>query len=137
VASRPLGIASAVLGLRVNVVDAYGLADPVGSRLRLDQRSRPGHEKSWNTYWLSAKYAQKGSTNDPRVQHARRALGCGELAELQRATTDPLDWNRFWENFRSAYSFNGLRVPASTREAAERFCSNAAAARSHAARARR
>jgi arabinofuranosyltransferase len=122
VASRPLGIASAVLGLRVNVVDAYGLADPVGSRLRLEHRSRPGHEKSWDTYWLSAKYAQKGSTRDPRVRDARRALGCGVLAELQRATSAPLDWNRFWENFWNAHSFNGVRVPARTRDAAQRFC---------------
>jgi arabinofuranosyltransferase len=136
VASRPLGIASAVLGLRVNVVDSYGLADPVGSRLRLEQRSRPGHEKGWNTYWLSAKYAQKGSTRDPRVQNARRALGCGELAELHRATTDPLDWTRFLENLQNAYSFNGLRVPASTRQAARQFCMNADAPRGHTARSK-
>ena len=127
VASRPLGIASAVLGLRVSVVDSFGLADPVGARLRLEQRGRPGHEKSWNTYWLSARYAQKGSTRDHRVTNARRALGCGALAELREATTHPLDWALFWKNVRRAHSFHRLRVPGSTRQALQQFCEGSSA----------
>jgi len=122
VASRPLGIAGAVLGPQVHLVDFYGLADAVGARQRLQERRRPGHEKGWNTYWVAAKYAAAGSTSDARVDNARRALDCGALAELRRATTEPLGWARFWQNVRSAYSFYRLRVPASTREAKKEFC---------------
>ena len=121
-ASRPLGITSAVLGPQVSLVDFYGLADAVGARQRLQDRGRPGHEKRWNTYWVAAKYAAKGSTSDGRVGNARRALDCGLVAELRRAITEPLGWDRFWENVRSAYSFHRLRVPASTREAKQELC---------------
>jgi arabinofuranosyltransferase len=121
-ASRPLGITSAVLGLHVSLVDFYGLADAVGARQRLQERGRPGHEKRWNTYWVAAKYAAKGSTSDGRVGNARRALDCGALAELRRAINEPLGWARFWQNVRSAYSFHRLRVPASTREAKQELC---------------
>lgn len=121
-ASRPLGIASAVLGLRVHLVDFYGLADAIGARQRLQDRGRPGHEKRWNTYWVAAKYAARSSTSDGRVGNARRALDCGAVAELRRAITEPLSWARFWQNVRSAYSFHRLRVPASTREAKQELC---------------
>jgi arabinofuranosyltransferase len=122
VASRPLGITSAVLGLQVSLVDFYGLADALGARQTLTDRGRPGHEKGWNTYWVAATYAAKGSTTDGRVHNARSALGCGALAELRRATTEPLSWGRFWQNVLRAPSFHRLRVPASTWQAKWQFC---------------
>jgi hypothetical protein len=122
VAFPPLGIAGVALGPQVSVVDYYGLADPIGSRLRLGNRGRPGHEKTFGTVWVSAKYAAPGSTRDGRVKAGRKALGCGLLEELRRATTDPLDLSRFSRNVIQAFSFHQLRVASDPYEARERFC---------------
>jgi arabinofuranosyltransferase len=122
VALRPLGISSGVLGPRVNLVDYFGLADPVASRLSMSKRGRPGHEKAFSTVWLSAKYAAAGSTTDSRVRAARRALDCGLLRELRHATTDRLDVSRFIRNVRLSFALSALRIPADPRAARQQLC---------------
>ena len=122
VAFPPLGIAGVVLGPRVSVIDYYGLADPVGSRLRLGDRGRPGHEKAFGTVWVSAKYAAPGSTRDGRVKAGRKALACGQLEQLRHATTDPLDLSRFLRNVVQSFSFHQLRVSNDPHRARQRFC---------------
>ena len=121
VAFPPLGIAGAVLGTRVSVVDSFGLADPVGARLELLERGRPGHEKAFGTVWLSAKYAS-GRTRDNRVKAARQALDCGLVLELRHATSDPLDLRRFLRNVAQSFALHGLRVPTEPYTARSTFC---------------
>jgi len=126
VASRPLGIVAAVLGLGVNLVDYYGLADPIAARLTLTRRRRPGHEKAFDTVWQAARYAAPQSTADELVRAARHALGCGTLAELSLATREPLTPKRFLRNMKLAIVARGVRIPQDAREAEAAFCASPA-----------
>jgi arabinofuranosyltransferase len=90
-----VGIVGVAAGGRVHVVDFQGLGDPVGARLRLERRGRPGHEKLLDRAWVLARYADPAAplpsgTSAARVDAARRALGCGDLSTLQEAIHDRL-----------------------------------------------
>jgi arabinofuranosyltransferase len=122
VARRPLGISAAVLGLDVNLVDYYGLADPIGARLAITRRRRPGHEQSFDTVWQAARYAGLEATHDKRVLAARNALGCGQLAQLARAIREPLDSRRFLRNMQLAIESRNLRIPHDPQEAEQSLC---------------
>ncbi|MET0285757.1 MAG: hypothetical protein ABW352_14855, partial [Polyangiales bacterium] len=119
-AFRPLGVSSRVLGLRFSLVDSFGLADPLAARAELRERGRPGHEKSFPTLWLAAKYAHESATEDPRVALAKQALKCGLLKELHAATHDELTLSRFLANISLSYTLHKLRVPADPAEAVAR-----------------
>jgi arabinofuranosyltransferase len=122
-AFRPLGVSGRMMGLRINIVDAYGLADPLASRNVLPkQRGRPGHEKELGTIWFVAKYALANASQDPRVQAARRALNCGLLRELRDATRDELTLRRFFKNIALSFPLHALRVPEDPRQAIAKFC---------------
>jgi hypothetical protein len=110
------------MGLRINLVDSFGLADPLGARAELGDRGRPGHEKALGTIWFAAKYVAKGVTQDPRVEVAKRALECGLLKELHHATHDPLTLSRFFRNVLVSYRLHQVRVPIDPNVAVERFC---------------
>jgi len=121
-AFRPLGISGRAMGLRINLTDSFGLADPLAARSELITRGRPGHEKVFSTVWFAAKYAAAGSTNDPRVATAKRALACGPLRKLHQATHEPLSIERFFKNLTLAFELHSLRVPSDPDEAVRRFC---------------
>jgi arabinofuranosyltransferase len=121
-AFRPLGISGRVMGLRINLTDSFGLADPLAAHMELTERGRPGHEKIFSTVWWAAKYTATGVTQDPRVLLAKRALACGPLHELQRAIHEPLTFGRFFKNVGLALQFHRLRVPADPQAAVDRFC---------------
>jgi arabinofuranosyltransferase len=123
-AFRPLGISGRVMGLRINLTDSFGLADPLASRMELLQRGRPGHEKVYDPVWWAAKYTAPGATQDPRVAVAKRALGCGLLHDLQLATHEPMTMTRFFKNVRLAFVLHRVRVPADPQVAVERFCTS-------------
>jgi arabinofuranosyltransferase len=125
VARRPLGIAAAVLGLDVNLVDYYGLADPLGARLAIARRRRPGHEQSFDTVWQAARYARPEATRDERVLAARNALACGQLAQLARAIREPLDPRRFLRNLRLAIESRSARIPHDPLQAERALCAPA------------
>lgn len=115
-----IGVTGYLAGPRVHLVDRHGLSDPIGARLMLVTRSRPGHEKLQPNAWIIARYTD--ATPDPAVGAARAALGCGELAELQRAITAPLTPARFLRNIRDAWALTRLRLPADPVAAQARFC---------------
>ena len=123
---RPLGIFSYAAGLDVHVVDTSGLADTTASHLRVDQRGRPGHEKERDLEWVIAEYtdADRLSADDdgPAVIAARRALGCGDLRALHRATRDPLDLGRMFDNLTDAVTFTNLRYSRDPVVAARELC---------------
>ncbi|HEX5501650.1 MAG TPA: hypothetical protein VFW96_03450, partial [Thermomicrobiales bacterium] len=97
-----IGVTGYLAGPGVHLVDRHGLSDPLGARLILVTRSRPGHEKLLPNPWIIARYTD--ATPDPAVGAARAALGCGNLAELQRAITAPLTPARFLRNVRDAWA---------------------------------
>ncbi len=59
---------------------------------------------------------------DADAEAARRALDCGDLADLSRAVHDPMTPSRFLRNLVDAPALTGLRVPADPNEAVDRFC---------------
>ena len=117
-----IGVAGYTMGPRVFVVDRFGLADPLAARVRLTMRGRPGHEKEAPEVWSLARYGDPALTEPPGIVAAREALACGELAELERAVSAPLNWGRFWENVAAAPGLHGLRVDGNPDVAREELC---------------
>jgi arabinofuranosyltransferase len=117
-------------GRDVVVVDHFGLADPVGAHLAAPPAGRPGHEKETPVAWVLGRHGAVGSTSAlperptsaAEVAAARRALGCGAVAELVAATDDPLTWDRFWANLVGSPGRTSLRIPTDPTEAERRFC---------------
>lgn len=117
------GITGYNAGPRVFVVDRHGLSDPLAARLRLTVRRKLGHEKALLNPWIVARFAAPpAGADDPAVAAARRALACGELAELDRAVTAPLTPALFLSNLRHAWAFHQLRLPEDPEEAVGAFC---------------
>lgn len=119
-----IGILGTAAGPDVLVADSLSLADPVGARLSLPEPAEPraGHSHSVPPAWQQARYAAPGDGDDADTQAARRALGCGELAELQEAVTAPMSVSRFLENLVAAPRFTMLSIPGDPQEAVEEFC---------------
>jgi arabinofuranosyltransferase len=116
---------------RVYVCDHYGLADAFAARAELKEtegissRGKAGHEKGLKEDWCLARTvaAVAGRASySVEVGYLRSALGCGELAELQAAITEPLTWRRFWNNVVLAPRLTRLRIPHDPLEARGRFC---------------
>jgi arabinofuranosyltransferase len=118
---------------RVFVCDHYGLADPFASRAEMastvgdgeSDRGKAGHEKGLKADWCLARTVAALDGRERysiEVGYLRTALGCGELAQLQAALTEPLTWDRFWKNVELAPSLTRLRIPHEPLEARRRFC---------------
>ncbi|MFB9905826.1 hypothetical protein [Allokutzneria oryzae] len=114
-----LGSAGAITTLEQPAVDPLGLAYPLAAHLELTNRGgRVGHEKQLPRVWITADYGAPTEENAA----ARRALACGDLAELQESVRAPLTWERFVDNFLGAFDRTSLRVPADPVAAEQRFC---------------
>lgn len=138
VGAAQVGLTGYAAGPRVWVVDRLGLGDPVGSRLQLVARGRPGHEKLLPFPWLFARFGDGGapSSIDPQaIAAARRALTCdayrwdgigsrqqASLRELLAAVSSPLTPGRFLRNLRAAPALTKLRVPGDPVLAAGEIC---------------
>jgi arabinofuranosyltransferase len=119
-----IGIAGYLAGSGVHLADRLGLADPVGSRLALTQRGRPGHEKLLPDAWIVARFGDPAGAafRSTAVLEAGRALGCGDLARLLEAVESPLTWRRFLANVRAAWTLHRLRIPADATSARGQQC---------------
>jgi arabinofuranosyltransferase len=122
VARGQVGVFGYLAGPNVMVVDRFGLADWVASRLPLGPRGRPGHEKLLPNAWLVARYGAELPAEEPAVTAARRALHCGRLAELREGVSAPMTMSRFAQNFRVALWSSELSIPADPAAAARLFC---------------
>lgn len=119
---RAIGIAGYLYEDTVHVVDRHGLTDPIGARLRLRARGRPGHEKMLGNSWYLARFAAPAPDDDAGVLAARRALGCGPARTLVRGTRAPLDAALFVENLRAAPAHHRLRVHPNPFMAEDELC---------------
>lgn len=122
-----IGVAGQVVPLDAKLEDPLGLTSPLGSRLELTTRARPGHEKLLPVEWTVGASTLPGTAPPPgvdpvQVEAARRALGCGELARLRVAVSAPLTPGRFLRNVWAAPTLTELRIPRLPSEAAKRFC---------------
>jgi arabinofuranosyltransferase len=124
---RNVGILGYIAGPEVHLSDLLGLGDPVGARLVLTERGRPGHEKVMPDVWVVARFGDHDAARArfPAVSDAGRAMRCGQLAELLHAVSDPLTPSRFFANMAAAWRFHRMRVPADPAAAVRQFCSPA------------
>ena len=139
VLTRNIGLLGYAAGPEVHVVDRRGLGDPVASRLRLDQRGRPGHEKLLDYPWAIARFSS--STPGPadvdpdcsdclqrlpevneQVPPAREALKCGTLHDVILAVTEPMSLSRFFENLALAPRATTVRFAAEPVVAERELC---------------
>jgi arabinofuranosyltransferase len=130
VAAR-LGTTGASTPLDLTIIDQLSLASPLGAHLQLHRGVWPGHEKLLSNAWILADAAAPDATipnqiafglapGDPAA--ARRALTCGELAELQDSVRAPLTASRFWHNLVGAPRRTALRIPRDPSAAEREFC---------------
>jgi arabinofuranosyltransferase len=148
VALYSVGLRSYALGPDFNVIDVFGLADPLGSHFistppLIFLQRRPGHEKPMPSVWFAARVTPAGTETGPdelpnfssplipvthgkefhtQVAWARAALRCPEIRGLMAAADGPLTAGRFFDNFLSSFSRTRIRIPADPKDAYHRFC---------------
>ena len=104
-----VGMLSYAAGPRVWIEEGSGgITNALNSHFSVQQRARPGHEKWLVPDWFLARFSGSPPAT-PKVADAKAALGCGELAELLRATEEPLTWARFWRNVALAPRLTAFR----------------------------
>ncbi|MGH7646423.1 MAG: hypothetical protein ACREMR_12665 [Gemmatimonadales bacterium] len=129
VAARPnIGLLGYAAGSSVHVVDRLGLGDALGSRLRVEQRGRPGHEKWLSDAWLVGRFADAaaplptGAPSDSAVAAARTALGCTPVKDLLDAIESPMTTTRFLRNIWLAWRAWGLKLAPDPARAVAELC---------------
>ena len=113
VCSHPnIGITGVIAGPSVHLVDRLGLSDPIGSRLQVKRRGRPGHEKMQPNAWILARFstAMPSDSLGPQVSAARRVLAAQPSRGLLEAVSAPLTARRFLLNLQQAVAFTHLRL---------------------------
>jgi len=123
-----LGRAAASVPAEGLVIDLLGLANPLGARITVTHPGQVGHEKLLPAPWVLADFGEAGviaslpqASRDP-VEAAKRAMQCGELAELFASVREPLTVSRFFSNLVGAWRRTRLVVPSDPALAERRFC---------------
>ena len=149
IATSWIGYEPYFLGTGVQILDLFGLADPLTAHMLLVHRGEiTGHEKPLPTPWIAARLtapgsstAQLGTLQEERPQvftpitpnvsghqltvdtaWARAALGCPAIADLVEAPSRPLTFGDFLSNMFHATARTGLRIPADPEVAYHQFC---------------
>lgn len=120
VVSKQIGAVAFLLGPKWRVLDFYSVTDPVGARFQLEERLRPGHEKSLTEAWWPARLRTAPST--PAAAAATEATRCGPLKVLLAGITQPLTPETFLNNLVHAPSATFLRYPSNPEKAQEQLC---------------
>lgn len=118
IVTGPIGMLGLSAGTGVYVVDRLSLADPIGARLEMASRGRPGHEKEQPRAWLDAAIG----FDTAEGQMAARARDCDRLRRLLEGVTVPLTPALAWDNFIHALPDTTLRIPRDPESAISRFC---------------
>ena len=126
---RAIGVSGYAAGTEVFVADFLGLSDPIGGRLRLEDRfGRPGHEKEIDPAWVLARFAEPSffdllqPEDAEAVAAAGEALDCNGPRHLMEAVSQPLTANRFLRNLLESFRLHTLRIPAGPIQAEKEFC---------------
>ena len=126
-----LGTSGMAAPLDAHVADTLGLVHPIGSRITMTfPDEKPGHQKALPFAWLLAEFADASAippadwweARPEQTAAARRALACGELAELRAAVREPLTVSRFFANLAGAFRRTRLVIPADPIAAERAFC---------------
>ena len=117
-----VGMVSYAAGPRAWIEEGSGgITNALNSHFRVLRRGRPGHEKWLVPEWFLARFSGSPPAS-PKVADAKAALGCGDLAELLRATEAPLTWGRFWRNVALAPRLNAFRFSPDPSAARAELC---------------
>jgi arabinofuranosyltransferase len=119
IVTGPIGMIGVAAGTDVHVVDRLSLADPIGARIELAGRGRPGHEKEQPRGWLDAAIG----FDTPQGREAATARKCDRLRHLLDGVTVPLTPSIAWDNFVNALADTTLRIPRDPGSAVAEFCS--------------
>jgi arabinofuranosyltransferase len=114
-----VGVAGYLAPTDVYVIDTLGLADPLGSRIRIGKRGRPGHEKVLPQAWMIARFTEAAG---PTFDQARQALRCDALADLLKATSGSLGFTDFFRNMTWSPRLTSLRFSEVPSEADKELC---------------
>ncbi|HEV3169706.1 MAG TPA: hypothetical protein VGZ32_05185 [Actinocrinis sp.] len=120
-----LGTLGAAVPLNGIVIDTHGLSYALGSHFEPGAHGRIGHDKTASSVWVAADYSTAVSIpgiSSTQLADARRALGCGEVAQLRDATQAPLTWDRFWGNVADAFTLSRMRIPNNPATAVSEYC---------------
>jgi arabinofuranosyltransferase len=128
VVSEIIGIAGWVLGDNVYVLDTHGLAHSLGGRMEMGPRGRPGHEKTYQGWYIIADYTDPSyipPNNEPPpidIAQARIVLQCGDIPELREAVSGRITPGRFLKNVFVAIRLHGFRFSGNPFEATRQIC---------------
>lgn len=120
-----LGTAGAAVPLDALVIDQHGLSYALGAHLTGIPGGRVGHDKTADPVWIIAEYSDATHVPgipDDELAAARRALGCGRLAELRQATEGSLTFGRFWSNVLRSPKLTSMRIADDPVTAARHLC---------------
>jgi arabinofuranosyltransferase len=117
-----VGISGYLAGPRVRIVDLYGLADPIGSRMSMPERGRPGHEKHLPLDLFLGRYVASSTipARQRRIEAGRASLRCPGLRKLLAAVEKPMSFHRFFANVADSWALTRERIPF---RPADRTCS--------------
>ncbi|MGI8754425.1 MAG: glycosyltransferase family 87 protein [Acidimicrobiales bacterium] len=141
-ARHGIGVPGYSVGVKVNLLDLLGLADPLTARLRVDQGGFIGHEKPLPNPWLAARlsdhpidprsfpdpsfatplYSSPPGRFEADVRDARQAARCPPLVRLRQATRGRLTLHRALSNIWRAPELTGLRIDPDPHRALAQLC---------------
>lgn len=116
-----LGLVGVTAGVDVSIIDNFGLADPVASRLPPLSEFAAGHTHQLPVPWRRARAGVAGA-DVPGSEAADRALACGALGSYLADIQRPMTPGRFLANVVSSPGNTTLDIPADPVEAEARFC---------------
>jgi arabinofuranosyltransferase len=120
-----LGTLGAVVPLNGLAIDEHGLAYALGGHMQAIPGARVGHAKYAGLEWIIAEYSTISSAPGvpaADIAAARRALGCGELARLIKATTASLTFSQFLANIVDSPGLTSLSIPNNPQQAEAQLC---------------
>jgi len=116
-----VGVAGYRAPIDAYVFDSLSLADPIGSRLQIVKRGRPGHEKLLLPFWMRARFTD---SRDAADEQARRVLQCGDLRKVLEAISGPLAFTDIIRNIGWAPRLTSLRFSGVPSVAEKQLCGN-------------
>ena len=115
-----IGLPAWHAGTDIWVIDIGGLAEPLAARTEPYPNRPAGHRKQIDPAWYEARFGV--STDDEKVQAARRALGCGDGKQLIDAVSAPMTPGRFLSNLWRSPGLTRMKIPDDPRVAEREWC---------------
>jgi arabinofuranosyltransferase len=118
-----IGVRGVAAGSDVYMADLQGLGDPLASRLLIEERTRPGHEKQLPAVYFQARFGRI-SAIPPSIQldAAVAMLRCPDIELLLDAVEDPLTFGQFASNIWHSWRLTQLRIDPDPIVAREELC---------------